>query len=91
MLRATQQRALRRFVLVFAVVSAIAFLLLFSITLASAPGSGFYHITLALPVFFLLLVLTTCISGWIQAEDSIGPLKPAAPTSPTRAPPASLF
>jgi hypothetical protein len=77
--------------LVFAVVSTVVLLLLFSVTLASSAGDGFYHIALDLPVFFLLLVLTACIGGWLQSEDAFFRPKPAAPASTTRAPPASFF
>ena len=89
--RAQQHSALRRSLLVFAIASTIAFLLLFSVTLASSAGDGFYHITLDLPVFFLLLVLTACISDWFQADDAFFRPKPAAPAAPTRAPPASFL
>jgi hypothetical protein len=89
--RAQQHSALRRSLLVFTVVSTIALLFLFSVTLASSAGNGFYHITLDLPVFFLLLVLTAFTGGWIPAEDAIFHPKPAAHASPTRAPPASFF
>ena len=89
MRRAKQHSSLRHSLLVFAVVSTIALLLLFSVTLASSAGDGFYHIALDLPVFFLLLVLTVFIGGWIQAEDEFFQAKPAAPASLARAPPAS--
>jgi hypothetical protein len=89
--RSQQHSALRRSLLLFAIVSTIVFLLLFSVTLASSAGDGFYHITLDLPVFFLLLVLTACIGGWIQTEDACLRPKPAAPAPPTRAPPASFL
>jgi hypothetical protein len=89
--RTQQHSALRRTLLVFAIASTIAFLLLFSVTLAASAGDGFCHITLDLPVFFLLLVLTACIGGWVEAENAFLRPKPAAPNPPTRAPPASFL
>lgn len=91
MLREQQRSALRHYLLVFAVVSTIGLLLLFSITLASSAGDGFYHIALNLPVLFLLLVLTTSVGGWLQPGDVFPQPKPVAPASPTRAPPTSIF
>ena len=84
----SQHNSPRRSLFVFAVAATIAFLLLFSVTLASSDGAGFYHLTLDLPVLFLLLVLTGCTDDWSQAEDTFYPLRPAAPAPPTRAPPA---
>ena len=78
----SQQSSPRRALFVFAVAATIAFLLLFSLTLASSDGSGFYHLTLDLPVFFLLLVLTGCTDDWAQAEDTFFPLRPLPPLLP---------
>ncbi len=89
--RAQQRSAPRHYLLMFAVASTIALLLLFSITLASSAGDGFHHIALTLPVLFLLLVLTACVGGWLQPEDVFPRPKPAAPACPTRAPPTSIF
>jgi preprotein translocase SecE subunit len=86
--RPHQHSALRRSLLVFAIASTIAFLLVFSVTLASSSGDGLYHITLDLPVFLLLLVLTVCIGDWFPAEDAFFQPNLAAPAPPTRAPPA---
>jgi hypothetical protein len=87
----SQQNSSRRALFVFAVAATIAFLLLFSLTLASSDGGGFYHLSLDLPVFFLLLVLTGCTDEWPQAEDTFFLLRPAAPAPPARAPPASFL
>jgi hypothetical protein len=87
----TEHSALRGCLLVFVIAATIAFLVLFSVTLTSSAGDGFFHITLDLPIFFLLLVLTAYIAGWIEAEDAFFQSKPAAPSPPTRAPPASFF
>jgi hypothetical protein len=91
MLRVQQHSALRRSLLVFAVAATIAFLLLFSIALASSAAVGFQHIALALPVFFFLLLLTVCVDGWIEVESNLVPTRAFSPAPPSRAPPASLF
>jgi hypothetical protein len=90
MARAQQHGALRRSLLVVAVASTIAFLLLLSVTLAGSSVDGFHHLTLDLPVLFLLLVLTACTPDWFQAEDALFWPKPAFPAPPARAPPASI-
>jgi hypothetical protein len=89
--RAHQHHRQSSSLFVLAVAATIAFLLLFSILLASSAGPGFYHIALDLPVFFLLLFLAACTNDWLEAEDTLFLTRPSESTPPTRAPPASFF
>ena len=51
------------------VITIIAFLLLLSVAITSGAGHGFDQIALALPIFFVVLVLATSISDWLELED----------------------
>jgi hypothetical protein len=70
------------------VISIIASLLLLSVAITSGAGHGFDQIALALPIFFVVLVLARSISDWLELEDffieSELPLSAVCP----RAPPA---
>jgi hypothetical protein len=86
--RVKQQSSLVRWILTVAVVSMIALLLVLSFAITAGVGHGFDQITLALPIFFVLLFLAAPIGDWLQVEDlSIQPT-PLLSTSLTRAPPA---
>jgi hypothetical protein len=86
--RAKQQSSLVRSIWTLAVISVIALLLVLSVAITSGVGHGFDQITLALPIFFVLLFLATSIGDWLQTEDSPLTPKPRLSTSPTRGPPA---
>ena len=86
--RAEQQSSLVRSIWTLAVLSMIALLLVLSVAITSGAGHSFDQITLALPIFFVLLFLATSIGDWLQAEDSPSTLKPRLSTSLTRGPPA---
>jgi hypothetical protein len=66
----------------------IVLVLALSIAITSGVGHGFDQITLALPIFFVLLFLATSIGDWLQAEDFLFQSQPRFYSSPTRAPPA---
>jgi hypothetical protein len=66
----------------------IALVLVLSIAITAGVSHGFDQISLALPVFFVLLVLAASIGDWLQAEDLFVEIKPRLSASPTRAPPA---
>jgi hypothetical protein len=51
------------------VISIIAFLLLLSVAITSGAGHGFDQIALALPIFFVVLLLATSIGDWLELED----------------------
>jgi hypothetical protein len=86
--RAKQQSSLVRSIWTLAVISVIALLLVLSVAITSGVGHGFDQITLALPIFFVLLFLATSIGDWLQVEDFFTEHKPRLSTSLTRAPPA---
>jgi hypothetical protein len=88
MRRAKQQFLPFRSIGALAVLSLIALLLVLSVAIASGAGHGFEQISLALPIFFVLLFLATSIGDWLQVEDFFTEPKPRFPTSLTRAPPA---
>jgi hypothetical protein len=88
MRRAKDQSSLVRSVLTAAVISMIALLLVLSIAITSSVGHGFDQITLALPIFFVLLFLATSIGDWFQIEDFLIEAKPRLSSCQTRAPPA---
>ena len=88
MRRAKQQFLPVRSIWALAVLSLIALLLVLSIAIASGAGHGFEQISLALPIFFVLLFLATLIGDWLQVEDFFTEPKPRFSTSLTRAPPA---
>jgi len=85
---AKQQRRMGRFTWAMAVISAIALVFMLSITITLNPGHGFDQVTLALPVFFVLLFLAILIGGWLQIEDLFLESKPRLSVSLTRGPPA---
>jgi ABC-type polysaccharide/polyol phosphate export permease len=88
-MRRTKQQFLPvRSIWAFAVLSLIALLLVLSIAIASGADHGFDQISLALPIFFVLLFLATSIGDWLQVEDFFTEPKPRFSTSLTRAPPA---
>jgi hypothetical protein len=88
MRRANQPYSLTRLTLTLVVVLLIALVLILSTAVTSSAGHGFDQITLALPIFFVLLFLATTIGDWLEAEDFFIRLKPRLSLSPTRAPPA---
>ena len=67
---------------------AIALVLILSIAITLGAGHSFHQITLALPVFFVLLFLATSIGDWLDLADLV--FKPQLQLSPsfTRGPPA---
>jgi hypothetical protein len=85
---ANQQRLLGRFILTIVVISTIAFLLLLSVAITSGAGHGFDQIVLALPTFFVILVLATSIGDWLELEDFFIEPEPRLSTVCPRAPPA---
>jgi hypothetical protein len=88
MQRAKQESSLVRSIWTLAVISMIALLLVLSVAITSCVGHSFDQITLALPIFFVLLFLATSIGDWLQTEDSPLTPKPRLSSSLTRGPPA---
>jgi hypothetical protein len=88
MRRAKPQSSLDRITRAVVVVSIIALVLILSLAINSGTGHGFHPIVLALPVFFVLLILATTIGDWLQPEDSFLAPQPHLFASHTRAPPA---
>jgi steroid 5-alpha reductase family enzyme len=88
MRRAKQKSSLVRFIWTLAVISLIALVLALSLVITSGAGHSFDQTALALPIFFVFLVLATSIGDWLQAEDFCTEPKPRLSTSLTRAPPA---
>jgi len=88
MRRAKQPSPLVRFISTLMVAFVIVLVLALSITITSGVGHSFDQITLALPIFFVLLFLAASIGDWLQAEDSALEPKPRFSPSLTRAPPA---
>lgn len=86
--RVKQQSSLVRWISTVAVMSLIALLLVLSFVIATGIGHGFDQITLALPIFFVLLLLAAPIGDWLQVEDLFLKPAPRVSTSLTRAPPA---
>lgn len=86
--RVKQQSSLFRCILTVAVMSMIALLLVLSFAITTGVGHGFDQITLALPNFFVLLLLAAPIGDWLQVEDLFIKPTPRLSTSLTRAPPA---
>jgi len=88
MRRANRQGLLGRSILAIVVISIIAFLLLLSVAITSAAGHGFDQIALALPVFFVVLLLATPVGDWLELEDFFIEPEPRLSTVCPRAPPA---
>lgn len=88
--RAKQQSSLRQPLLVVAIVCMIALVLMLSFALASAAGHSFDHVSLALPVFFLLLLLTLSAGERLPTKSLAVLPKVSASPAPSRAPPAPL-
>jgi len=85
---ANRQGLLGRSILTIVVISIIAFLLLLSVAITSGAGHGFDQIALALPIFFVVLLLATSIGDLLELEDFfIEPESRLFLVSP-RAPPA---
>ena len=92
MRRAKQQFLPVRSIWTFVVLSMIALLLVLSIAIASGAGHGFDQISLALPIFFVLLFLATSIGDWLQVEDFFtNPSRGSLPLSPARLQPSFPF
>ena len=70
-------------------VAVVAIALLLTLSVASTLGvHSFAQTVLALPVFFLFLLLPTAIGDWLDIEDfAVGP-KPRFSPSLSRGPPA---
>jgi hypothetical protein len=62
--------------------------LLLSVAIVSAADHAFDQISLALPIFFILLLLATSIGEWLELEDCFIESKPRLSIIRTRAPPA---
>lgn len=88
MSREKQQYRVGRSAWVMVAIFTITLVLMLSITLSLGSGHGFDQVTLALPVFFVFLLLATLISGWLQIEDFFLEPKPQLSASLTRGPPA---
>lgn len=88
MRRASRLGLLGRSVLKVMVITIIAFLLLLSVAITSGAGHGFDQIALALPIFFVVLVLATSISDWLELEDFFIESEPLLSAVCPRAPPA---
>jgi choline-glycine betaine transporter len=88
MRRAEQQSPLVRSIWALAVLSLIALLLVLSLAITTGAGHSFDQIALALPIFFVFLILATSIGDWLQVEDFFAEPKPRLSTALTRAPPA---
>ena len=88
MRRANQQGLLGRSTLTIVVISIIAFLLLLSVAITSGAGHGFDQIALALPIFFIVLLLATSVGDWLEFEDFFIEPGPRLSTVCPRAPPA---
>jgi hypothetical protein len=85
---AKQQGCLGRSTWTVMVLSIIALVLVLSIAVTSGGSHSLDQITLALPVFFVLLFLATWISDWLPPENFFVEAGPCLSTSHTRAPPA---
>jgi hypothetical protein len=70
------------------VVCAIALVLILSIALTVSAGHALDHLTLALPIFFVLLLLATSTGDWLASEDFSFAANPPLSTCFTRGPPA---
>jgi hypothetical protein len=88
MRRANRQGLLGRSILTIVVISTIAFLLLLSVAITSGAVHGFDQIALALPVFFVVLLLATSMGDWLELEDFFLEPEPSLSTVCPRAPPA---
>jgi len=88
MSRGKQQYWIGRTAWVMVAIFTIALVLMLSITLSLGSGHGFDQVILALPVFFVLLLLAASISGWLQIENFFLEPKPQLSASLTRGPPA---
>ena len=88
MSRKNRQGLLGRSILTIVVISIIAFLLLLSVAITSGTGHGFDQIALALPIFFVVLLLATPVGDWLELEDFFIEAEPRLSTVCPRAPPA---
>jgi hypothetical protein len=88
MRRENRQGLLGRSILTIVVISIIAFLLLLSVAITSGAGHGFDQIALALPIFFVVLLLATSVGDWLELEDFFIEPEPRLSTVCPRAPPA---
>jgi Kef-type K+ transport system membrane component KefB len=90
MFRAKQQSRFGQFAWAMVVMCTVAFVLMLSIATASSLGHAFDQVTLALPVYFVLLFLAVLIVGWLQLEGFFLEPKPRLSASLTRGPPVKL-
>ena len=88
MSRENRQGLLGRSILTIVVLSIIAFLLLLSVAITSGAGHGFDQIALALPIFFVVLLLATPLGDWLELEDFLIEPEPQLSSVCPRAPPA---
>ena len=88
MSRENRQGLLGRSILTIVVLSIIAFLLLLSVAITSGAGHGFDQIALALPIFFVVLLLATPVGDWLELEDFLIEAEPQLSSVCPRAPPA---
>jgi hypothetical protein len=70
------------------VIFAVALVLILSIAISLNAGHSFDHITLALPVFFVLLFLATPLSDWLDEKRCFFAARIPLSASLTRGPPA---
>jgi hypothetical protein len=67
---------------------AIALVVILSIAITVGAGHGFDQVTLALPLFFVLLFLTIRVGDRLGIEDFFIAPKPLVSIALTRGPPA---
>jgi len=85
---AKQQCRMGRLIWAMVVISAIALVFMLLIAITLNPGHGFDQVTLAPPIFFVLLFLAVLIGGWLQVEEFYLQTKSQFSASLTRGPPA---
>jgi hypothetical protein len=88
MTRATKQRWVGRFAWAMVAIVAIVLILILSTAATLGAAHSFDQTTLALPIFFLFLILPTSVGDWLDIEDSIFTSKPRFAPSLSRGPPA---
>ena len=88
MIRARRPSWIGRLAWAMVVIVAITLVLTLSIATTLGAAHGFGQATLALPIFFLFLVLPALLGDWLDIEDSVVTTKPRFSPSLSRGPPA---
>jgi hypothetical protein len=88
MSRIRQRSLIGRFAWAMLVICAIALVLILSMAITVSAGHALDHLTLALPIFFVLLLLATSTGEWLASEDFFLAANPPLTTCFTRGPPA---